>query len=169
MRQRRKQSGFTLLELVLVMVIIAIALSAAVPMLQGWSRVRDLNNAADQFVQFTRLARAQAAADGVIYRLNIDANSGTYQLTKQDDQKFITMATDLGDVQRMPVGFRIELTPAAGQTSSSSAIDFYPTGRTQPSTIRISAPSGDSRVVNCPAAAEQFVIVTGVITTGGLQ
>lgn len=165
MRQRRAHPGFTLLELVLVMVIIAIALAAASPTLRGWSRGRDLTNAADQFVQFTRLARAQAAADGQIYRLTIDPAAGTYQLTKLEDQKYVTMGTDLGDAQRVPDGYRIELTPPAGTStavSSTSSIDFYPTGRTVPATVRITAPSGDVKVVNCPAAAEDFTIVAGV-------
>ena len=158
MKRFRAHSGFTLLELVLVMVIIAIALAAAAPKLRGWSRGRELHDAADQFVYFTRYARAQAVSDGVMYRLTIDSQTGTYQLAKQDALKFTPASSDFGEAQRLPDGYRIELLSTQGAAGSASTIDFYPSGRTQPLGVRITAANGDTMQVVCPSAAEDFGI-----------
>ena len=168
MKRTRKHPGFTLLELVLVMVIIAIALAAAAPKLRGWSRGQQLREAADSFVYFTRYARAQAVSDGIIYRLTVDANNGTYTLTKQDGDNFVAAPFDYGDTQRVPQGYRIELIQQQQQQQAAvpaadvpNTIDFYPSGRTQMASVRISASSGDGITVSCLGAAEQFAVVTG--------
>src|ERR1700744_5175693 len=91
---RGTRLGFTLLELVLVMVIIVIALSIVAPKLTGFSRGRQLHDAADQFLSMTRLARSQAATNGTVYRITIDAQNGSYQLTRQDGQNFVAIQND---------------------------------------------------------------------------
>src|SRR5439155_19516512 len=117
-------------------------------------RGRELRDTADQFISLTRYARAQAAATGLVHRITIDPQSNTYQLTKQDGQNFVAEATDLGDVQRLPNGYRLE------SRSKQATIDFYPTGRTQSTTIVMSAINGESIQIDCPSAAEDFAIAT---------
>ncbi len=155
---RRKLRAFTLLELVLVMVIIAIALTLAAPKLRGWSRGRQLRDSADQFISLTRIARSQAAATGQIYRITIDSQNGTFQLSKQDGQNFVSETTDLGDLNRMPEGAQLQL---IGQTQSNT-IDFYPSGRTQETHVKFTSRQGETILVECLSAAEEFAINTGV-------
>jgi len=164
MRRTRKQFGFTLLELTLVMVIIAIAVAVAAPKLRGWSRGQQLREAADDFVSMTRYARAQAAVDGVMYRLTVDSHAGTYALTKQDGDKFVAAAGDFGDVQRVPGGCGMELVQQQPGAGDSATIDFYPSGRTQVATVRFVDSMGDVTVVTCPAAAEQFAVAVGGVS-----
>ena len=162
MSRRTAHPGFTLLELVLVMVIIAITLAAVAPKLRGWSRGRELRNQADQFIYITRFARAQAASDGTTYRLTIDSNAGTYQLTKQEGPNFVAVPFDFGEAQRLPEGYHVEIAAQQGAPTTSNTIDFYSSGRTQTAQVRIVAPDGDSTQVACPSAAEEFAIATGV-------
>jgi type II secretion system protein H len=163
MKRSVRQSAFTLLELVLVMVIIAIVLAAVAPKLRGWSRGRELRDAADAFVDMTRYARAQSAADGTTYRLTIDSTAGTYQLTKLDGAQFVAVPFDFGQPKKVPDGYRIELAAQQGAATTSNTIDFYPSGRAQVAQVRISAPSGETMQIACVAAAEEFAIVTGVV------
>ena len=153
-RNFRGSAGFTLLELVLVLFIIAVALSVAAPKLRGWSRGRELRDAADQFISVTRYARASAAANCQVYRITIDPQSNTYQLSKRDGQNFIAEGSDLGDVQRLPSGYRLET------SAKESVIDFFPSGRTQPAQVKLTAANGESLIINCPSAAEEFALVT---------
>ena len=162
MTRRRAHSGFTLLELVLVMVIIAIALSIAAPKLRGWSRGRDLRDAADQFVNLTRYARAQAASDGQTYRLTIDSDKGTYQLTKLDGQRFVAVAFDFGEAQHVPDGYHIEIAQQASSVTPATSIDFFPSGRAQAAQVKITAPNGEVTQVICPTATDEFAVATGV-------
>ena len=142
------------------MVIIAIALSAVAPKLRGWSRGRDLRDAADQFVYLTRYARSQAVSDGLNYRLTIDPQAGTYQLTKLDGVKYVQAKADFGEVQQIPSGYHIEMLPQPGTTTISNTIDFFPSGRTQMAQVRFTAANGDVVKVACPSAAEEFAVVT---------
>src|SRR5438093_10887720 len=87
----RGTRAFTLLELVLVMVIACLALALVAPSLSAWGHGAQLRDLADQFVSLTRLARSRAVADGLTYRINIDAKSGTYQLTVQSGANFAPM------------------------------------------------------------------------------
>jgi len=161
MRSRQKHSAFTLLELVLVMVIIAITLAAVAPKLRGWSRGRELRDAADQFVYVTRYARAQSAADGTTYRLTIDPQAGTYQLTKLEGAQFVAVPFDFGQPNRVPQGYKIELAAQQGAATTSNTIDFYPSGRAQVAQVRIIGPGGDAMQIACAAAAEEFAIASG--------
>jgi general secretion pathway protein H len=176
-RPRLARLGFTLLELVLVMVIIVIALAIVAPRLTGFSRGRQLHDAADQFLSMTRLARTQAITNGAVYRITIDAQHGSYQLTRQDGTNFVAIQNDMGQVQQVPDAVRMQMKRAEQQQQSQASnsmtsgqaspqptpqdsIDFFPSGRTQPAQIVFTASDGDSLVIECPSAAEDFAVST---------
>lgn len=175
-RINKTHTAFTLLELVLVMVIIVIALSLAAPKLGGFSRGRELRDVAREFISTTSYARSQAVANGTIYRLSIDSRNGSYQLTCQQGQNFVAVQDEMGQAVTMPNGIQIEMksiqdqmlpqnatlpapTSPAAQTPTDS-IDFFPSGRTQPAQVRLSAPDGDSLLIECPSTADNFAIST---------
>src|SRR3954464_4283125 len=84
----RCHRAFTLIELILVLLIIGTVLAMASPSLRGWSRGSKIRDAGEQFLSVARYGRAQAVADARMYRLQVDAKSGTYQLLVQDGEQF---------------------------------------------------------------------------------
>src|SRR5947207_8960041 len=138
MRRRRfSSSGFTMLELVLVMLILCTVFALAAPSLNGFWRGTRIKDAASQIIALTRLARTQAISESAVYRLNVDPNGTYYFLTVQQAEGFARIGTELGHEFAMPPDSRIDMTRADGQAPDH--IDFFPNGRTEPTVIRISA------------------------------
>ncbi len=101
------------MELILVLVIIAILAAVLVPSLSAFATGRRTVNAATMILALSNYARAQAIANGDVYRLNFDANAKTVWLTKQVDGQFQPPKGDYGDRYPLPVGVRLsaEVTP----------------------------------------------------------
>ena len=171
----RHHVGFTLLELVLVMVIVCVALAMVAPSLAGWNQGSKLRDAGEQLLATIHYARAQSIANGQTYRLNIDTRGNTYYLTAQDGQQFVNLSNEYGRVFALPEGFRIELsasaTPQQQQTNqqyaaaaaaptNASVIEFYPTGRSQVAQIRLYGYGKDQTILECATPAEGFRVVT---------
>jgi type II secretion system protein H len=72
--------GFTLIELILVMVILAIVLTAAAPSLSRFFRARDLESEAMRFLALTRYGQSRAVSEGIPMMLWLDAGTGEYGL-----------------------------------------------------------------------------------------
>src|SRR5215475_2100789 len=99
MKRRTRYSGFTLLELVLVMLIACTALAIAAPKMSGWSNAGKLRNLADQFITLTRYARTNAISEATIYRIQIDTQGGKFWLMKRASgtQDFQRDTTNFGN------------------------------------------------------------------------
>lgn len=158
--------GFTLLELVLVMMIMVIAVGIVAPRLANWNRGQDLRNAAEMFISVTRYARSQAIAEGTMYRIQFNAEAGEYQLKKQERVKsadgfaqFIAINTTMGQLLKVPEGGKIQLTVTTvdGQpTDTTECINFYPNGRAQKATVIISDKTGRQITAECASPMEEF-------------
>jgi prepilin-type N-terminal cleavage/methylation domain-containing protein len=188
MIRRVQQPGFTLLELILVMMIICIVLGIASPSLRGWSKESALRNAAEDLLTTARLARTQAITTGKTHRLCIPLDGG-YYLMVLEGTEFVPVPSDFGFAPDLALNFRIELAkdplagmdPRLGSPSgmgasrsrlgdtqdmlSSSAsdqpcIDFFATGRTEPARIRVVSELSGSIEIACASPAEPFEIVT---------
>jgi prepilin-type N-terminal cleavage/methylation domain-containing protein len=156
---RRKNSGFTLIELVLVLTIISIAVMMMAPMLSNFVRGRGAPNTAGQFVALAHWARSQAVTDGATYRLNIDVNAGTYWLTKDNGQGFVSVDSSYGQVFSASDDVRIQTD--AAKIDKAQVITFDPSGRNDPTVVKfINARGGESDAV-CETAMDSFHVVDG--------
>jgi len=82
-RDARGGRGFTLIELALVMAMLLIVFSVAMPTLKAFFHGRELNSEARRLLSLTRYGQSRAVSEGVPMVLWIDARRGTYGLQQQ--------------------------------------------------------------------------------------
>ncbi|HEV8292842.1 MAG TPA: GspH/FimT family pseudopilin [Tepidisphaeraceae bacterium] len=154
-RSKHLRPAFTLMELVLVLLILTIAMAIAAPSLRNFWKGNRVKDAGEQLAYITRLARTQAISDGAVYRLGIDANGAGYALYVQQAEGFVLIPTNNF---ALPEETRLEVTKADG--SAVDHIDFFPNGRTEPASIRLSAAGYNDIVLTCPSPTETFSLVS---------
>jgi type II secretion system protein H len=84
---RHRESGFTLIELILVMALLATVLAIAAPSLSRFFRSRGLDSEARRFLSLTHAAQARAVAEGIPMVLWVDSKQRLYGLNA--DQSFV--------------------------------------------------------------------------------
>lgn len=155
-----RRHGFTLLELVLVMVLLTAALAAVAPSLRGFLTASRSRDAATQILALTRWARAQAVAEARVYRLNVDAASGSYWLTVEDGAGFAATGDDFGREFSLPPGAQVQVAAGSGSAPVQGAwIGFYPDGHSDTATLILTDAAGDVTQIACPSPTEPFRIV----------
>jgi len=155
--RRRARAGFTLLELVLVMVIMCTVLAMAAPSLHGFFSSRRVADAAAQVVALTELARSQAVSEGRSYRLNVDAEEGTYWLTAQEGGAFQRISSEFGRTFRLPEGASVEWDGSLG-ADGRIGIAFHAVGTTEPGILLLTGAGGEVEEIICRSATEGFEV-----------
>ena len=157
----RRLTGFTLLELIVVLGLVGVLLGLAAPSLRGFFASRQTADAAAQMLALTQLAGTRAASQGTVYRLNIDLQSNTYWLTVQQAGTFVDLNCEFGRRFQLPEGTSIHVqAPSAG--SPVSTIDFYPSGRTEEAAIELKGRQGEVFQLICESATEAFHVVSPI-------
>jgi type II secretion system protein H len=157
-RQDGRTRGFTLLELILVMVILSTVLAMAAPSLRGFFASRRSHDTAAQILALTQLARSQAICEGTIYRLNFDARQSTYWLTAQQAGVFEKLKTEFGRVFTLPKDLVMEL-DALDEEEDDIFLEFTPQGTVTAGTVRLVDRRGRAIEVTCPTVTESFSVV----------
>jgi len=162
---KRARGGFTLLELIAVLVLISALLAMAAPSLRRFARGRETTDAATHLLALARLARSQAAAGAQVWRLNIDPDEGTYWLTVQEAGVFVQPQRDYGRLFRFPDGVVVtldvpEAVDAYDTEDATPCIQFYPDGRNDSAVIELEDSEGRLLQVVSPSATERFRIET---------
>ena len=141
----RGSSGFTLLELTLVLVIMTVVFALVMPRLRDPGRA-ELESQSHHLVLTFRLLRSEAVLSGNAYRLNYDLDQQRYWVTPED-----TSSVDLADFARnigalargttleRPVAITdIVLPTLAGKVSQGQIYTvFYPDGSVDPTVIHM--------------------------------
>lgn len=149
--------GFTLLELILVMAILATVMALAAPKLSAWGRGAKLRNSADDFVTATKFARTHAVSSGYPCVVSIDKQGGAFSVKQQNVDKLTPVDGEFGDAIPVLEGGKIDAV-GSGRTPID-AITFYPSGRVEPATVTITADDGESKTITCGAPSEDFAVV----------
>jgi prepilin-type N-terminal cleavage/methylation domain-containing protein len=160
--------GFTLLELVVVLLMLTIILALAVPTLRGFVANSKERDAIAQLVALAQFAKARSAADAKAYRLNLEGAS--YSLTVQEGEAFVPLGNDFGRTFELPAGMRVEAMPSAqpraggaatgGSMANAAYVTFYPEGRTDTALFRLTDATGKATMLGCPSPAESFRVVS---------
>jgi prepilin-type N-terminal cleavage/methylation domain-containing protein len=179
-----RRAAFTLLELILVLLVMAIIVAMAIPSMRGLAAGRGADECSGQMLALAHYARSQAIAEGVAYRLNIDTSQRIYYLTKfynePDDANaapgFYGLGVEMGSDFRVPDDVTLEWDPdyAAQQLQLAAAtgqiipekypnnvpfVEFTPSGRTDACLIRIIDREGLVTQVVCPTATETMRVI----------
>lgn len=134
----RVPEGFTLIELILVMAMLAIVLGVAAPSLSRFFQGRTLDSEAKRFLALTRYGQSRAVSEGLPVLLWIDAKQGRYGL--QADSSYLEEDTrsleyELAkevqlEVQEPAVSFGLQRVwkGSPGFTATLPKIQFQPDG-----------------------------------------
>jgi len=142
-----------------VLGLIGVLLALAAPSLRGFLASRQTADAAAQVLALTQLAGSRAAAQGSVYRLNIDPQTNTYWLSVQQAGAFVDLNCEFGRRFRLPEGATVRVLPPSGG-SPPPYIQFYPNGRTEEATIEVTGRQGEVFQVICDSATEAFRVVS---------
>ncbi|HUS90900.1 MAG TPA: GspH/FimT family pseudopilin [Phycisphaerae bacterium] len=158
---RPSRGGFTLLELIAVLVLISTVLAMAAPSLRGFVRGRQTADLAARVLALTRLARSRAVSLGCVHRLNVDAEEGVFWLSVQQRGAFVEIETGPGRRHRVPAGVSIALAEpsATEKTQEVPYVQFHPDGRCEPATIELAGGEDDVLQVICASPSEGFEVV----------
>ncbi len=115
-RQIDNNSGFSLIELVIVMVIAAVVMAIAAPTTIAWLRERGVRNAADQLAMDLQRAKLMAIKE--------NANCTITTNTPAANQYTISLNNEVVDLGRYPGSVAFTNNPEA----TSAAITFTPQG-----------------------------------------
>ena len=134
----KKNSGFTLIEILLAIIIVGIVLALAAPNFsKGYARFQ-LNKTADDLLNISRWAQAMAIGQGRIYALTFSGDRRFYGLVRTQVSEdgggqvsFGPVNGLLGRMHKVPDTIRLD--------TKDDRIEFYPDGTIDPASIQLAS------------------------------
>jgi len=150
--ERSCRRAFTLIELILVLALLAVATSLAAPSLSRFFRGRALSSEARQLLSVTHAGQSRAVADGFPVLLWIDSQQRIYGLQEEGTtQNGNTQEADpkaeefvFGDSVQVEA---MDASPVSVNGQSLPAIRFLPDGtadENSPTTVRLTGQDGET-------------------------
>jgi len=135
----KKNNGFTLIEILLVLVIVGIVLALAAPNFsKGYSRFQ-LRTTADDLLSISRWAQAMAIGQQRIYALSFSGDRFSYNLEfvqdtgqENDQYNFRPVNGALGRMHKIPDAIQL--------VADIDRIKFYPDGTIDAANIQLISP-----------------------------
>lgn len=157
-RIRRISRGFTLIELVLVILIIGFVMAIVAPTMGQMLRSNRLDNAARTVAAVLKDARARAAADAKPYRLVIDTDDNTCWIEVLTPEGFIRPKSSAGRIRELGDQLVIELTGGT-QEDTLLMVRVEPDGTGELAQIAILRKDGERGLaVYCRTPTEPYII-----------
>jgi len=157
MRNRSKQPGFTLIELVLVMVIIGAMLAVVAPSLGRMRSRSRVDDTAAQLRSMVELARTRAVADGRATRVVVDATENLCWIEHLEGGGFMRTPASHGAKVELDDGIEVTSDDAATEEAGVYLIRAEPDGRVAVAQLRLlGIESGRERVVFTRSVTEPY-------------
>ena len=131
MPERRRHPGFTLIELILVLVIIGLLLGIVAPSLGRLRASTRVDDTARQLRSLIELARSRAAEDGRPTRIVIDTQQHECWIEHLEGGGFIRPLESYGKKIALDTQVKIESQDAQGDADALLVIRAEPDGRAQ--------------------------------------
>ncbi len=154
-RSRATYSGFTLIELVLVLLLLSVIVAMAAPNMRGWSEGAKLRNTADDFMNAAYWAQNEAIITAGVQVLTIDTSSQTFSV-KPEAPTGIEHHGPFSTPVTLPTDFTIAVISGG---DGAGAIRFYPDGRVTPGVVQITSPHQETIDIASTSPAMQFKLV----------
>ena len=156
--------GFTLIEMILVLLLIAVVAGIVTPNLRNFSAGAKLRDSADQFLALTRLARVQAISTGQVHRVTLDTAGNRCVVAAEQGQELKEISAGMDGSFIIPDGVQIQMNDP--QRTPKNYVQFFPNGRTQAAKVRFSMTNSNAYIeVECVAPAEGFAKINGTGVT----
>jgi type IV fimbrial biogenesis protein FimT len=140
MRQRTRDAGFTLIELVMVMSIAGVLGTVGIFGFANWRQTQVHLGSAQQLVSSLRNTAELAISEGRTYCVDIDSASN-YQVWRYTCSTG-TLLSGTAKPQSSKISYAATLTlpsPAPACASGHACLYFYPRGTAIPATIRVTS------------------------------
>lgn len=153
--RRSGRTGFSLLELILVLALLALAAALATPTLSRFTRRHLSQDCATDLLVLTRYAQDHAARQATPYRLHVDPEARIYHLTAQRGGTFVAPANDLGRIFDLPMTVVAQWeSPSAAQ--QNQYVQFNPDGTHEPAVLLLIEQDGRTLRLVGDAITEPF-------------
>lgn len=139
-----KRSGFTLVELVVVLFLIGLFSALTLPMLTGFG-ADNLNLSARRIVGTVKYLFNEAALSGRVYRLSYDLDRATYVAKEQKTDGELVPVTGVGAERHLEGKVRFEDITVAGRGTTNAGtvtVDIHPEGWLPETTIHLKDDKG---------------------------
>lgn len=142
-----RRGGFTLIELILVLTLLAVLTSLAAPSLSSFFRGRALDSEARQLLSLTHAAQNRAVSEGFPMLLWVDSQGHDYGVVEEASaQKADPKAEEFAFDEQLQIE-AVGASPLPVNGRSLPAIRFLPDGaidEASASKVRLTAPSGET-------------------------
>lgn len=123
----KRYLGFTLIEVLLVVVIVTIMVAIATPLFRNTLTTIQVDNTAQDIAQLMRFLQARAAAERITCQLRIDLAAGSYQASQLVAGK--TKSSSIGQTKIIPDNTNV--------VATKNPIFFFPDGTVDSVTIYV--------------------------------
>jgi type II secretion system protein H len=113
-----RSKGFSLIEMLVVLILIGFSISLITPSLSRFSRAVELKGAAKKISGILRYCRSEAVNKGQVYRVRFDTNLREVRVQPMESTYSLPEGIQIKEVQRVSVQ----------PTSDLPMIEFYPNG-----------------------------------------
>ena len=122
--RKRSRSGFTLIELVLSVLIIAVLVGVSMPLFRAQFSDLELRNSCYNIAKLISFAQRKAVGEAMFFKINIDSDTSRYWLTAGKDLKtFERLKSKYGRVYSLPKHVEIN--------AGKKAFIFFPNGSSE--------------------------------------
>ena len=162
---RRRDSGFTLVELILVMVIIFTLATVVMPRFSDFFPSLQVRKSTEHLMAWARKARADAAITGTRQRLYLDMTKRKFWIEHEprpikDPGRFVALAGAWAE-ELLPQGVEIESIDKAetdGGSSSVRYVEFRPDGTSSDATVVLASDNGDRQTLKIEGSTSKITI-----------